>query len=394
MHLFWNIRYFDRNARDFMDRELWLNTATLDPAVKMAVELTATKQSPFGREILKYRNLFQLRDEDFELPNDHLSSVGIDDYFEDEEEAEISLLEAVRIQTGSHVPFLVPSGTKPYEIEYLLNAHIPMPCHEIDMTPDQIHMLAYFSRDLEELISTVFYAEGSGSFQFPDKSRDIIHTTSVTGDQIRAHLMIFRRLYMANKEEADFLKASSVFQSLLCGHPISELVKGRTEEYVNQLKTIPKVPHRQIIQVQFESKKLIDVFMYSKYLHQPNTKREKEHLECLEQVGGRENYLNWMFLSELHSLSMRMKNAGLIIASWFGHWCKHHNVSPPVVSTTDHKGIGANETRAVRDARLFHEKVKELELVLWQEANKPEGGPIQFRQQATTQIQDALNPEM
>ncbi len=392
MFLFWNVRYVDRLAREFKDRELCLDTETLEPALRMAVELTAEKQRPFGRDMLKYRALFRARDEDMTFP-DHqtLISCGVGDYFEEEDGIEISLTQAAEIITGEPVPFLVPSGTKQYEIEYRLNAHIPIPCDEIDLTDEAVRLFAYFSRDMEELISTVFYSEGPGSFRFPVKNRDIIHTTSVSGDEIRAHLMVFRRLYMA-KEPANILKASVAFQLALSGNPISSLVNGRINEYEVELASVPNVPHSDLIPVQFQAKRLIDAVMYTKYLHQPNSDREQQFFECLQQVGGRENYLNWLFLSQLHSLSMRMRNAGLVISSWFGDWCKHRNVSPNVVSTIDHDGIGACETKTDRDARLFRDKVKELEMALWRQANKPDGGPIQFRQQATTQIQAALNP--
>lgn len=47
--------------------------------------------------------------------------------------------------------------------------------------------------------------------------------------------------------------------------------------------------------------------------------------------------------------------------------------------------------RAARKARLFREKVEELELQLWRQAGKPEGGPVQFRLIAQQQWKQALN---
>ena len=59
MLMFWRIRYLDSRDRCFKDRDLWLDTDTLDPVVKAAVEFAHdTKESNRGREILRYRHLF------------------------------------------------------------------------------------------------------------------------------------------------------------------------------------------------------------------------------------------------------------------------------------------------------------------------------------------------
>jgi len=44
-------------------------------------------------------------------------------------------------------------------------------------------------------------------------------------------------------------------------------------------------------------------------------------------------------------------------------------------------------------ARLFREKVEELEMELWRQAGRPEGGPVQFRAVARDQLKRALEGE-
>ena len=39
MILFWRIRYLDTHEKQFKDRDLWLDTGTLDDTTKVAVEL-------------------------------------------------------------------------------------------------------------------------------------------------------------------------------------------------------------------------------------------------------------------------------------------------------------------------------------------------------------------
>ena len=106
MMLFLKIRYLDRTDKHFKDRCLYLDTETLDPVTRAAVELVAENESSrTEREILKYRHLFV----DKELgtvcgnPNTWHSfrTVGPSEYFEDETGKELTLNEMGPILTGS-----------------------------------------------------------------------------------------------------------------------------------------------------------------------------------------------------------------------------------------------------------------------------------------------------
>ena len=56
-------------------------------------------------------------------------------------------------------------------------------------------------------------------------------------------------------------------------------------------------------------------------------------------------------------------------------------------------GLGAAEKEEERTARLFREKVEDLEMELWKRAGRPEGGPVQFRVMARDQLNRALEGE-
>ena len=59
MLLHWKIRYLDRTDKQFKDRNLYLNTKTLDPVMQATVEFVISNDSlRTEREILKYRHLF------------------------------------------------------------------------------------------------------------------------------------------------------------------------------------------------------------------------------------------------------------------------------------------------------------------------------------------------
>ncbi|MGZ3486259.1 MAG: ATP-binding protein, partial [Isosphaeraceae bacterium] len=56
-------------------------------------------------------------------------------------------------------------------------------------------------------------------------------------------------------------------------------------------------------------------------------------------------------------------------------------------------GFGALEKEQDRKARLFREKVEEIEMESWRQAGCPEGGPVQFRAVACDQLKQALEGE-
>ena len=59
MLIFWRIRYLDRVDKQFKNRDLFLDTATLPPAKRAAVELVAeSRSSGNDREVLTFRSLF------------------------------------------------------------------------------------------------------------------------------------------------------------------------------------------------------------------------------------------------------------------------------------------------------------------------------------------------
>ncbi len=59
MRLFWTIRYLDTRDRQFKNRNLRLNTDTLAPAMKAAIEIIADmKNRGRERQLLRFRHLF------------------------------------------------------------------------------------------------------------------------------------------------------------------------------------------------------------------------------------------------------------------------------------------------------------------------------------------------
>ncbi len=406
MLIFWRIRYFDRTEKSFKDRDLCLDTATLPPAKRAAVELLAeAKGNRSEREFLKFKSLF--REESLaDWGQARLNAAGeiksffLHDYFEDESGKEITPAEMGPILTGSPTAVLVPSGARQHDIDYMFVEKPPVPVAEVTLSTDEIRLFGYFVRDFEELRQSALMKEGAGSVRssgtLPSLPNGDYHfSTAVSDDEIRSFMTIFRRLYM-EKEPANFLKAVNLFDKALGGHPLGKWVKGVAGEYEAHLQEVPDFCQRRTdMTVTFTVKRLIDVFLYTQYAHQPDERRQRQFHECLNEVVGRRNFLTWQFLTEVWKCGLEMGNAGRVIAGWFKRYCDHHGITPDVLNSlrNEHTGLGTAEKEDARKARLFREKVEELELELWKQAKRPEGGPIQFRLLAQEQLKQALSGE-
>jgi len=142
MLLFWRIRYYDAREKQFKDRDLWLDTDTLDPVTKAAIEaIHDLKDNGRSREILRYRHIFreQNRSSD-ELSSlcerhDRMSTVFIHDYFEDETGQELTSKQMAAALTGNPDAVLLPAGAKQYDIDYFLAEKRSISVDEITLTP-------------------------------------------------------------------------------------------------------------------------------------------------------------------------------------------------------------------------------------------------------------------
>ncbi len=197
-------------------------------------------------------------------------------------------------------------------------------------------------------------------------------------------------------EPANLQKAVELFVHRIGEHSYARFVAGFAGQYRKQLDSPPQASLlMQRKELGFTTKRLIDVFLYTQYAHQPDEKRQHQFGECLAEVQGDRSVLTRLFLYELWTSSIHIGNAGRCIEKWFQHYCSHHKITPDVLNSLrdDDVGIGALEKQEDRKARLFREKVEVLELELWKGAGRPEGGPVQFRQAARDQLRHALGDD-
>lgn len=396
MHLFWKIRYLDAQDKQFKDRNLWLDTRTLDDANRAAIELLyELNNRRHQRKWLQYRHLFHEHDI-YEKPNrcndvDKFGSVFLFDYFEDETGNELSSKQIAVILTDKPGAMIFWAGTKQHDIDYHFADKKSIDIASISpLTDEQLIVLGYFSRDLREMSSSAFYKDGSATLSRQGTKQPELKT-SVSDEEIRSFVTIFRRLYM-QKEPANFLKASKIFIETLSNCPIGNWAIGATEEYETVLTSKPDfVPYVQ--DYPFTRKRIIDVFLYTQYAHQPSEQRSRQFQECLSEADNNEALLTWLFLSELHRCSLHILNVGNVIAGFYSRYCQCHRISPVVLESVakKHPGIGVLEKQEDRQERLIQEKAKDLALSLWKNNGGPEGGPEQFTQQAHEQLKKSLN---
>jgi hypothetical protein len=398
MLLFWRIRYLDTTDRQFKDRDLWLNTDDLDPMTKAEVELCqSTREASNDRGMLRYKHLFEEKNYTPAKLNELLkrcgamSGVSIYDYFEDENGRELTGTEVARIVTASPTAFMVPPGAKQHDIDYMLADKPPIRLEELSLTNEQLTLLGYFARDLREMSESAFMKDGPGVLM-GTVGGDPALETAVSDEEIRSFVTIFRRLYMQG-EEFNFVKAATAASEILDAHPLGKWIKGAASEYESTLDESPHlVPFLRGGTCPFTHKRLIDVFLYTRYAHQPDVRRIRQFHECLEAVSNRRGVLTWLFLASLQTCSLRMTGPGRVIAGLYNRYCEHHGVTPDILESvaSENPGIGTREKRQARIERLLGEKAEELARAIWEDKGRPDGGYSQFLDEAKDQLRATL----
>jgi hypothetical protein len=403
MILFWRIRYFDTIEKQFKDRDLWLDTETVDAVTKAAIETCNELKEPLGgRGMIKYRHLFKPEAASGEMHDridrsGKFATVFIHDYHEDENGNQLSRKELGVAITGDETAVMLPPGAKQHDIDLIFADKPVIDVGKLSLTPDELKVLGYFARDLKEMTSSAFFKEGPGTLSSvaisPRPPR--VLRTAVNDEEIRSFLTVFRRLYMKN-EPANFERAVEVFSKTLTSHPVAKWVAAGAAEVTASLTHPPAfAPFAAPRKPTFTVKLLIDVFLYTQFAHQPDQRRTRQFQECLQELGNDRAALTYLFLTEVWRMAIEMSNVGQQIAQLFDVYCAHHAPSHDIVSSAAdaHPGIGVLEKSHQRQERVLGEKAEELATAMWREAGKPSGGPHQFAALALKQLRDSLGAE-
>jgi hypothetical protein len=397
MLLFWRIRYLDTRDKQFKNRDLWLETNDLEPVGKAAVELVnEARRTDHGRDMLRFRHLFREGDKPAltakEICEKHGGMEGfcLPDYLEDENGNELTNKQTAVILTGNPEAVMFPGSFRPHDVEYCMAEPRPIPLRTVSVPQDSLAILGYFARDVRELMESAFLRDGPGTLTSAGPALQ----TAVTDEEIRSFVTIFRRLYMTG-EPAGFLKAVNVFAACLAGYPLTRWIEGTARQYESELQARPRMVPYADGGFPFTRKRLIDVFLYTQYAHQPDTCRQRQFQECLSSVGNRMPVLTWLFLRELWECSLHIINAGRIIADFCDRYCQCHGTSPAVLGSLsqDNPALGVLEKKDVQRKRLFLAKSQEIARSLWEKNGRPSDGPEQFLGLAMQQLSHVTGEE-
>lgn len=397
MLFFWRIRYLDSRDRQFKGRDLYLDTSTLDPATRAAVEC-ASEAAPDSshRWVFKFRHLFR-KDTMTHEDRHRLAEVAgpcdsfsVPDYLEDENCQRLSSPSKIgQMLTGDPNVVSFPSYYRPQDIElYFAAPTEPVDFNMVLLSQAEVDCLAYFTRDVKEMRASEFFKNGAGTLHQAGGPYEL--KTATTPDEVRSFVSVFRRLYMAG-EPGCFRNAATVFADKV-PHPTARWMRAELADYGMELARQPDFyPPRKGIVATFTHKKILDAFIYTKFAHQPQEARIRQYNEYLGQVPS-EVVLTWLFLETAHRMSLYYSNALQHVGPFIVAYLRTKNVQPSFSATGLHEasGLGSVEKRAARANRVLREKAEELAMKLWQDAGNPSGGPAVFLRDAERQIRERL----
>ncbi len=391
MILYWTIRYLDTASRQFGDRRLFLDTNTLGSIDRARVELCHKLSQDWGAQIMvQFRGLFTERD----LSGAHVHSLAasqaivgmtVPEYFEDETGRRLSTTQIGEILFGrpvvdARLPFKPPS-TEPRVLEVGPG----------DIAPEDLRVLEYFTRDLREMQSCAFMSEGPGQLGWAEGGRATIQT-AVTHAEIVEFVTVFRRLHMPS-EPGGLRTAVEVFSRVAERHWTAHWVATMKSRMESALAEPPVVlPFTNRLNPTFSRRLLLEVFIYTRFAHQPNRRRAKQYENCLVEAGGDRELLTWLFLSVLFECAIEMRNVGREIVLFFTHHTARHATPLEGISPLDseHSGIGMLEGKHVRYCRLLASTAHQLSLAMCREAGRDPAEADDFLGEAEQMLQACI----
>ena len=300
----WNVWCFSRANKDFFNRSLVLDTASLDPIARSRVEMCLEHQDSQDRAILKYRHLFNegdLPSYEGEPWHDSFKCFSILDYFEDEDGKEITPTECAQIKTGNENVVAIPPHYRPHDIALCLSDNSPLP----DKPEDHIHVsqadidtLAYFVKDVAELKGNAFY----GSPPELHSVGGIYTVSTIPVEHIVSFVTIFRRLYM-QKERGNYNNACTVYARHYLNKRLTDWITAERRLYN---KFLAAKARRMIMiggEKSFTNRVLIDTMLTVRFAHQPKDDLHPQYEACLQEAGDPPR-LEWMFYQAIHEAAL------------------------------------------------------------------------------------------
>jgi len=178
-------------------------------------------------------------------------------------------------------------GYRPHDIRLVLSPNSPLPdnpLEHIKLSQEDVDTLALFVRDTNELIRSPLYK--TCPILHSDGQREWIESISV--EFIRSFVTVFRRLYM-EKEQGNYLKACDAYAKHFLNKRLTDWLNVEKEQYKEYLGASARLSGL-LRYTPLQTSRLIDVFIYTKFAHQPSRQRANNLKTVYERL---EIRLNW-----------------------------------------------------------------------------------------------------
>lgn len=379
------------------DRWFTLDTNELDSVQKHRIEFLVESQGLNSKTFREWRSLFHQSDEPMSVDRlnecmDHIQCFSIDDdrYCEDDEGNGLSLQQGLRIVTQDDALIVFPPATRPHDVALRIGDNCPVPEDPLaffQFKQSEVNGLALFLRDIKELRQNPFYERHATMRSVGDELT--LETISV--DLIRSFITIFRRLYMSGKHDVgNFRDSCDVYCSRFWNKRVIDWVAEERRLYDEFLQApAAKIASTQPV-FSFSNKRLIDVFLYTRFAHHPSEERTRQLKQMRNEVGSDE-WLEFMFYEVIQQAAIIYSNVSQYIAFEMDGYWKVGGLQPSADTTPFCNGgdRGVLLTAKEEAEERIRKRAEKLGEDLWNNAGCPANELPRFVQDAVRQLSDS-----
>jgi len=173
-------------------------------------------------------------------------------------------------------------------------------------------------------------------------------------------------------EPGSYLTACEVYSQHFLNKRLTDWIAAEKKLYEDFLNAKASFCGATQPKYSFDNKRLIDVFIYTKFAHQPNDKRARQYTECLREVGHAAK-LEWEFYMAMIQAAACYKAALSVIGNELGAYIKLGGVPPSGDYTpfSNEGGRGQQLTSTELRQRSLKERAERLGEELWREDGSP-----------------------
>jgi hypothetical protein len=289
-----------------------------DPVTRYQILLLSKLGFRRNQKLAKFRQFFSSVENTQHSQTGEFSVLFVDNYWENEAAHQLTPQEARRRLHGVAHDVIPLVGTDPHWIEFqvaILNNEPFFGTQKPILSEPQQFTLRHFVSDAQELARSRFYSQPS-SFSLTGSRNGPQLLKTIGAEHVGHFVAVFRKLY-GHKEHSNFKKACDAVQLSIGGTPFGKFLamdRRDLNKYLDKDAGTWPLPGKQF---SFKNSELIRVFLYSKYLHQPDPIAEAELGRMASEVGGIARLEAEFFFTVFH-VATKFVNW----ASWIRNLCE------------------------------------------------------------------------